>query len=213
MRKHLRKLALLSLFIMSMTFLYGCNTTGPSGAVETFLKEVKKGDKADPKIVGDVLEGTINSINSQEDVEQNNMSPEVTEEFSNVLKKLEYKINSEDIEGDSALVNVTIKSPDLGTAIVTAFQRVLSLTYSDSISGNSKSDAEVETLYNESLLESLKEIKYIDKVGDIELEKKDEDWVIVNTSQLTELLFNVDLSTFDGMEQQEETDIEADTVN
>lgn len=213
MRKHLRKLALLSLFIMSMAFLNGCNTSGPSDTVKTFLNEVKKGDKADPKIVGDVLEETINSIDVKEDVDKNSISKEATQELSAVLKKLEYKINSETIEGDKASVNVTVTGPDLGTVIVTAFQKTLSLTYSDSISGNAKPDAEAEKIFNEFLLESLKDVKYADQVGDVLLEKKDGDWVIINSNQLTELLFNVDLSAYDQMEVPAEPEADLAPVN
>lgn len=200
MRKHLRKLALLSLFIMSMTFLYGCQPDGPSGAVETFLKEVKKGDKADPKIVGDVLKGTLRSINAEENAAEGTMSPEVTQKLSEVVKNLEYKINSENIQGDKATVNVTVTRPDIGSVIVTSIQKVLSLTYSDSVSGNPRSDTEIEKLYNESLLESLDEVKYTDQVGDIDLEKKNDEWVIINTDKLTKLLFNIDLETYNQMQ-------------
>lgn len=200
MRKHLRKIALLSLFVMSMAFLYGCNTNTPSDTVDTFLNEIKKGENADPKIVGNVLEGTINSISSEENVDADSMSPEVTKEFANALKKINHKINSETIEGNTATVNVTVTGPDIGTAIITAFQKLLSITYSGSISGVEKSDEEMNAIYNQHLLESLKNMKYVDQVGDILLEKQGDKWVIINSNELTELLFSIDLSKYDQIQ-------------
>ncbi|AOR23862.2 DUF4878 domain-containing protein [Clostridium taeniosporum] len=187
--KKLKKLLSITLVFMLLAGVCGCaEKKTPTNTVKNYLEQVKKGENAD-------FSKLLNKNIEKEDEKAGEDKGKFNESEKKILdsmKNLTYKINSENIEGDSAVVNVTATAPDLAAVIGEFFKKAISVAFS----GTNKSDEENEKMYDSMLSECLDNVKLTERTQDIHLEKVDGEWRIINNDELAKLLANIDPSMF-----------------
>ncbi|EQB87966.1 hypothetical protein J2Z44_000374 [Clostridium punense] len=193
------------LFILLLTFsvgVYGCSSKTPSNSVKNYLEEVKKGENTD---FSKLLNETLDKAKKEETNQKKDAEKESTKKFMDSMKNLTYTINSEKIDGDSATVNVKVNGPDMATVLGDFLQKAFTTALSQAFSGNNATQEETDKLFDTMLLESLNNMKYTERTGDISLTKTNGEWKINNNDALTKLLVNLDSSLFDSQNKKEET--------
>ncbi len=105
--RYVKQLSVVLVLIIT-TALVGCNANTPSDVVSEYFDKVKKGDTSAKELFAVVEES------GQEVLDEDGVSKEVTDKLIKKMKKLTYKINSEEINGDTAKVNVTVNSMNFG---------------------------------------------------------------------------------------------------
>jgi len=182
------KRIILMIMLLTLSFgVYGCSSKSPSNTVKNYLEQVKKGENGD---FSKLLNQTLDKAKKEKETPKKDASSESTKKITDSMKNLTYTINSEKIDGDSATVNVKVNGP----ALANFFQKAISNAFSQAFSGNNGTKEESDKLYENMLLESLNDIKYTERTGDISLTKVDGEWKINNNDSLTKLLINIDSS-------------------
>lgn len=186
------KRIILMIMLLTLSFgVYGCSSKSPSNTVKNYLEQVKKGENGD---FSKLLNQTLDKAKKEKETPKKEASSESTKKITDSMKNLSYTINSEKIDGDSATVNVKVNGPDIATALANFFQKAITNAFSQAFSGNNGTKEESDKLYENMLLESLNDIKYTERTGDISLTKVDGEWKINNNDALTKLLINIDSS-------------------
>ena len=114
------------------------------------------------------------------------------------MKRLTYKINSEEVNGDTAIVNVTVNSMDLGWVFAKVIQESFSYALAQAFSGMEISDEEGERYINDLTIKYLDEVSYSEKTDNILLNKVDDEWKIDENESLTKLVIGIDSSVFES---------------
>lgn len=184
--KKLNKILPIMLLVFIPFTLISCGSESASDVVKTYLEEVKKGENGEvDKLFADMVEETEEASNDTADAEE---SQAVNDAMSNVMKKLDYKINSESVEGDIAKVNVTITGANLSQALVSYMQEAMGKMLELAFSGTEISDEESNKIVEEVLVEKLNTAEVQERTNDITLNKVDGNWVIQGDDSLTTLL-------------------------
>lgn len=200
--KKLKKLALILAMMLSTVLLYGCGGKTPTDVVDEYFKKVKSGNTDVQHLFSMSGEEDNADVNSESD----NLSEELQNKLLEKLKEISYKVNSENIDGDSANVNVTVKGMDFNVVIANAMQEAFSFALTQAFSGTEMTEEESDAYYNSLFIKYLDEVTYSDRTLDIELTKVDKEWKISEDSTITKLLFGIDESTF-GDESEEESTV------
>ncbi|EQB87899.1 hypothetical protein J2Z44_001275 [Clostridium punense] len=193
------------LFIMLITMtiaVYGCSSKTPSNSVKNYLEEVKKGENAD---FSKLLNQTLAKAKKDTEKQSEGAPNESTKKFMDSLKNLTYTINSEKINGDSATVNVKVNGPDMASVLGDFLQKAFTTAFSQAFSGNNATQEETDKLFDTMLVESMNNMKYTERTGDISLTKTNGEWKINNDDALTKLLVNLDNSLFNTQNEKPET--------
>ncbi|WP_315079949.1 DUF4878 domain-containing protein [uncultured Clostridium sp.] len=188
--KKFKKVLSMTLVFILLSGVCGCaEKQTPSNMVKNYLEEVKKGENVNfSKLLNENLEKEDGKA-----AEDKANLDESEKKMINSMKKLTYKINSENIDGDSAVVNVTATAPDLAAVIGEFFQKAISVAFS----GNNASDEENKKMFDNILSECLDNVALTERTQDIHLEKVDEEWKITDGNEMVKLLANIDPSMFD----------------
>ena len=192
--KNLKKLAVILVMMLSTTLLYGCGGSTPTDVVNKYFKKVKSGDTDIQQLVAMVEEesGEV----SEETLEEDSFSEETQKELLEKIKKIEYKVNSETVNGDNATVNVTVKGMDFNIVLGKVMQEAFSFIFAQAFSGDEMSEEESNAYFNELLNKYLDEITYSERTLDVALTKVDKEWKIKETDVMSKLLLGIDESTF-----------------
>lgn len=191
--KYVKQLSVVLVLIIT-TALVGCNANTPSDVVSEYFDKVKKGDTSAKELFAVVEES------GQEVLDEDGVSKEVTDKLIKKMKKLTYKINSEEINGDTAKVNVTVNSMNFGEVFGKVFSESMNYFMGQAFSGVEMSDEDSENYMNDLLSKHLDEVSYSDKTDDITLSKIDGKWKIDESESLVKLVMGFDSSMLDGME-------------
>lgn len=127
--------------------------------------------------------------------------PKSAKRLESALKNITYKINSEKIEGNEAKVNVTVNSLDMSTILGEFMKESFSELFSSIFSGE-LSEEEMEAKQDTMLAKILEDPPFIEKTGDFELIKKDNEWAITNEKDLIKLLLNIDIDALKSLDEQ-----------
>lgn len=193
MRK-LRMVAVFLLICIPIMGFFGCTKSSPTATTKEYLEEIKKGENGD---FTSLLNKTLDkSANKTENKTAATKEDESSKKLSDCMKKLTYTIISEKIDGNNATVNVKVNGPDVGGAMIDYMQKGITLAFSSAFSGKEMTQEENDKLYQNLFLETLNNMKYTDRTGNISLTKVDNKWKINADDSLTKLLLNVDNSMF-----------------
>lgn len=190
MKRTIKIISIMMICMLSVG-MYGCGTKSPSDTVKIYFDEVKKGESAD---FSSILNETLDKEEKHEDSASQN--DESSKKIIEAMKDLTYTINSENIDGDSATVNVKVNGPDLATVMGDVIKKVFENAFSQAFSNNKMTDEETNKLYDKILLESLNNVQLTERTGDVSLTKVDGKWKINTDDSLTKLLLNIDSSMF-----------------
>ena len=90
------------------------------------------------------------------------------------LKKITYKINKVEAKGDTATINVTVKSPDL-TPYMSELQNRMSEKLSKAMPKNNEElQNQIKEFFNEKF--NSKDLKYTEKTLDVKYVKNGKEW-------------------------------------
>lgn len=180
----------ISLFIMaiSLVSLTGCNDKTPTEAMTEYMDVIKGG--SDSKIIQSII-ASNNSLTEDENAKE--MTKKIISKYGNMT----YTINSEEINGEEAKVNVTANVPDLNKAMQDFIQEALSKSLESAFSSEKPTEEEQNKFYEETFSKLLENISYVDNTADITLVKKDNTWEIKNEDDMKKLLVNVNLDALE----------------
>ncbi|MCR4632826.1 MAG: DUF5105 domain-containing protein [Erysipelotrichaceae bacterium] len=160
-----RKLNILLVLILLLV-ISGCSTKKPSSIVDEYMKG---------------LQDNITSI-LNEDAEIAEGDETLYNAFIDAMKQFEYEIVDETVDGDTAVVNVKIKTYSLGLSFANAFTEYLSQAISLAFSGASEEAIQslMYQIWAEKIAEEVEKGKLYTETVPIELEKVDKNWKIKN---------------------------------
>lgn len=90
------------------------------------------------------------------------------------MKKITYKINKVEAKGDTATINVTIKSPDLKPYMPELQSRMSEKLSKAMPKNNEELQTQISELFNEKF--NSKDLKYTEKTLDVKYVKNGKDW-------------------------------------
>lgn len=191
--KLLKKISIAIALMLSITTFYGCKSkiTSTSDTVKTYLDGIKN---ADEKTISPLLNENISTLLTEVEEENGSTQNDFYKKVLSEIQKITYTINSENIEGDKAIVNVKINGPDIAAVIAKSIQKMFASSLSQAFSDTEMTEEEQDKLYYDIMLECLNEVKFTDRTGDITLEKSDNEWKITDENQLIKLILNIDLA-------------------
>lgn len=182
MKKHT---AIVIAVFASMIFLGGCSLTpSPTKTVDTFLQAVKT---QDGEALADVYgAGELDLFDKVAESDENAEEEETDDELTKVYEEqivpkmldFDYELSNEQIDGDKATVDVTVKTYSLGDAFTAFFSDFVSqafmLAFSDA------SDEQVDALATTILSGKIADLteKTYEKTTTISLTKADGKWVV-----------------------------------
>ncbi|GAA0742484.1 hypothetical protein [Clostridium oceanicum] len=195
----MKKIKILVPFLLVLIFtmgLYGCGAKTPTDTVKNYLDEVKKGENGD---FSNLVNKTLDKNKKDKDKKAEDPT---TKKIGEAIKKLTYTINSENVDGDTAKVNVKVKGPDIATVLGESMKKGINMAFSEAFSGKKPTEAEQKKMYEKIFIESMDKVKYTDRTGDISLTKVEGKWKIKESDSLTKLLMNLDPSLFNDNSKQ-----------
>lgn len=205
--KVIKKIICISLGFMLLSGISGCGfdkakERTPTEVVSQSLDYIKSGDSEN--IQGMLSENLPINIKGNSGLKE--LLPESSEKLEDALKNITYKVNSENINGNKAVVNVTVNGPDLKEP----FDMMISDVVKDIKSGElriTKFDIDkVSKKYDSSFSDLIKNVKTTERTGNIELEKKHGKWV-VNMDDLSKLSININPDDYDDKYELSSDDI------
>lgn len=205
--KVIKKIICISLGFMLLSGISGCGfdkakERTPTEVVSQSLDYIKSGDSEN--IQGMLSENLPINIKGNSGLKE--LLPESSEKLEDALKNITYKVNSENINGNKAVVNVTVNGPDLKEP----FDMMISDVVKDIKSGElriTKFDInKVSKKYDNSFSDLIKNVKTTERTGNIELEKKHGKWV-VNMDDLSKLSININPDDYDDKYELSSDDI------
>lgn len=189
----MKKIALLVLAMAaSMCVLAGCSSPGPSDVAGSYLDAIKSGDAEAAqnyyagtyKTVTDVISDEAATASSSVDSESINSVLDAT--LAQKLQDFDYEISNEQIDGDSATVDVKITTYNLGEAFSNFISDYLQQGISMYLSGSSED--EISQFAVSTLQEQLEGMeKSYSSTVTVPLEKVDGDWKVSEYDQNSEL--------------------------
>lgn len=191
--KSLKKLMTAMIAIVITLSMAACNSNSPKSVVKKALDNIKSGNAAD---ISDLMNGDTESKDS--DTESDDAYPNSTEKMKESLKKIDYKINSETVNGDTATVNVGINGPDLAAVMGDFMKQAMADTFSEAFSGSTMTEEETDAKYDKMLCDLLDNMKFEDRTMDINLVKENNEWTIKDSDEIVKLVLNIDPSAFNS---------------
>lgn len=181
--------------------IVGCSTNSPTDTVKAYLDGIKKGDQEKTTAL---LSQSIEQ-EKLEDIEQVDIEDyEFYDKYVEAMKTMTYTINSEEINGEEATINVTVDAPNLGIILKDFMQKIFGDMLVASLSGIEYTEEELMEKYDEVLTESLENVKNTERTGNISLKIEEGEWKLQENDSLIKLLTNIDESIFDMEETSQE---------
>lgn len=177
-------------FVMAATLavtLCCCGGKGPGKTVSEKIDSMK--NKTD-HILNNVKDDSENGSQESNSIGKNK---EAQNKILAAMNKTSYKINSEKVDKDTAIVNVTVNGPDIGKVRLDFQNKVYSDILNNKFNSDTTSDEQLDSKYDEVFMEMLDNIEFSDRTMDVELVKKDDGWEIKDGKVLLKLVMNIEL--------------------
>lgn len=167
----------LSLMMVS----YGVKT--PSKAISNYFDEVKKGYKSN-----DLLKIKSDTSITQMGESQEEMSDEVKELLLQSLRQINYTINSENVNGEKATVNVTVKGPNITNGMVNTIQESFKRILEKSSINSDMSEDEGKRIVDDTMIKNFKQLEIDERTADVILVKNSNGWTVDDNEDLCNLI-------------------------
>lgn len=187
--KMLKRFLIIMLTIVMVVGITACGKSTPTSEVEKVLEGLAAGKRDEINIlVTDAINKSIfgGSEELSEEV-QGGMTEETQDLLNGIVGKMEYKINSEKIDGEKATVNVTLKGGNISKAFKGYLGDLLTLAYTSDVLATTPKE-EYFLLVNSLFYEKLKVIEYEDRSMDVNLTKAGYKWKVENDAAFFDLL-------------------------
>lgn len=164
-----------------MLVSYGVKT--PSKAISNYFDEVKKGDKNN-----DLLKIKSDTSIIQMGESQEEMSDEAKELLLCSLKQISYIINGESVNGEKAIVNVTVKGPNITNGMISTIQESFKVILEKSNANNDMNEEEGKKIVDDIMIKKFKELEIDERTSDVILIKKGNRWTVEDNEDLCNLI-------------------------
>lgn len=164
--KFSKMIALLAVLIFAAGMMACGKSNTPEDAVKNYFKAIGKGDF---KSASQYAELSLDDNDKAED-----------DVFTkNYFKKISCKVESSEVDGETATVKAEVSAPDMGDAMTTIMQEYMPKMLNASLSGENtdKIEKDMQKAIEEIFSDESK-IKIVKTKVDIKLIKKDDSWVI-----------------------------------
>ncbi|WP_206460371.1 DUF4878 domain-containing protein [Anaerovorax sp. IOR16] len=169
-------ITILLAIIMCLSVVSCRNEPSPSDVVNSYMKALKENDTT---TISKIYSGDTEAASFLDvaGVDTESYSEEFVTTLKEKLLSFEYTLSNEKVDGDTATVDVTIKTYNFGetfkAAVADYFQKALSMIFSD------VSDEEMDELMESTVIEHLNNATFdYEKTAVIKLTKTDEGWKI-----------------------------------
>lgn len=172
----MKKIFAIVLAVMLSIFTAACGQATPTEVVTDYLEAIKAQDMdaVDLLYAGDADDV---SMDSSEEIDTDSFSEELTNKLIDMYSAFEYSVSNETIDGDTATVDVTIKSYNIGAAMKSALSESISQIFAMAFSG--ASDEEIDEMSNNIFMENLEAATFdLEQTVTISLTKEDGQWVV-----------------------------------
>ena len=155
------------LLVLSMLLLVcSCGTPQAQKDFESMFKALQSGDVK-----------KMNQINPDAKISENDENVKI---FLDGYKKISYKINKTEVEGDKATINLDIKAPDLSSYFPEFLQQAMALAFANF----GKNEEEIKKLGEDFTIKyfkdklSSKDLKFTEKNINVIMKKDGKKWKV-----------------------------------
>lgn len=187
MKKKIRFVSLVILLAISFNLVSCSSSKTPTKSVENYFKSEKNYGRLFDEIFS-------------EDRESEFFSKSQRKRILKEIKNSNYNINLEEIDKETAIVNITFKALDLQTVFENYYTEFLMFAF-QAISNNEDSESKDDLSINpEKIMDKeIDNIRYVEKTENISLELVEGSWKVKEDINLIKLLFNLNEDTFNGL--------------
>ena len=180
-----KKFSILITLIFSMFLLTGClSASTPEEVVKNHFKDISS------ELSNDTTKNILSELVSSKN---DNVNEDLANALVDSLSKIQVTTTGEEINGDTAKVNVSVKGINLQTVISSYITRCM--TESSSI--KDASEEEITKFAQNLLIDELKKGTLEDRTGVINLTKdSDNNWVISQDDDYTTALMGIAASSY-----------------
>lgn len=180
-----KKFSILITLIFSMFLLTGClSASTPEEVVKNHFKDISS------ELSNDTTKSMLSELVSSKN---NNVNEDLANALVDALSKIEVTTTGEEINGDIAKVNISVKGINLQTVISSYITRCMT----ESSSVKDASEEEVTKFAQNLLIDELNKATLEDRTGVINLTKdSDNNWVISQDDDYTTALMGVAASNY-----------------
>lgn len=188
------------LFILAIiTMFMGCSNKAEN-VVNDYFKKVLNGEVKFEDLIEQPMEDkVIDKIESDKFSKQ--YIDKMYSEFDNNIKNVKYKINSHNINGDEATVNVTVIGDNLSNNFKQVLTQTVKYVVQQAYLDNKMSQEEVNK-YMSNLISEIGQATSSERTSDITLEKVNGKWQVKNDSSLTELITGIDNNCLESISSE-----------
>lgn len=188
------------LFILAIiTMFMGCSNKAEN-VVNDYFKKVQNGEVKFEDLIEQPMEDkVIDKIESEKFSKQ--YIDKMYSEFDNNIKNVKYKINSHNINGDEATVNVTVIGDNLSNNFKQVLTQTVKYVVQQAYLDNKMSQEEVNK-YMSNLISEIGQATSSERTSDITLEKVNGKWQVKNDSSLTELITGIDNNCLESISSE-----------
>lgn len=181
-----KRFSILITLIFSMFLLTGClSASTPEEVVKNHFKDIST------ELSNDTTKNMLSELVSSKN---DNVNEDLANALVDSLSKIQVTTTGEEINGDTAKVNVSIKGVNLQTVISSYITRCMA----ESSSVKDASEEEVTKFAQNLLIDELNKATLEDRTGVINLTKdSDNNWVISQDDDYTTALMGVAASNYE----------------
>ena len=173
----MKKFLAITFVIVLSIFTASCGSEpSPSDVVNDYLKAVKA---QDAETMSKIYEGDVSdvSITSDEGIDTDSFPEELEKKLNDMFLSYEYSVANEQINGNTATVDVTIKTYAFGSVFREAFSEAFSKILDMAFSG--ASDDEMDKVTNDIIAEKLEGAVFnYEETATVSLTKGNDGWII-----------------------------------
>lgn len=188
--KKFKKLALAIVFLVSTIVLSGCGGATPTDVVNQYFTEIQTGNY--------VWEDFMETEDGENPYGE--FGEDLPERLKEKLKSITFTINSETIEGEKANVNVTVKGLDFDIVLKNTINEVLGYVMEEALAGKEVSDEAISSKLTTVFNKNFDEVTFSEKTLDVNVEKVDGKWTVIEDDAVSKLLTGVDENSLSELE-------------
>lgn len=187
--KILKKIFSILVVVTMGAGIAACGSSTPTSEVKKVLDGLIAGEREEINIlVTDAINKSIFGGSEELSKEvQGGMTEETQDLLNDIVGKMEYKINSENIKGENATVNVSLKGGNISKAFKGYLGDLLTLAYTSDVLATTPKE-EYFLLVNSLFYEKLKVIEYEDRSMDVNLTRDGNKWRVERDAAFFDLL-------------------------
>ena len=173
----MKKVLVIVLVIAMSAALFGCGSASPSDVVDTYLGALKA---QDADTVAKVYLGNSGSDLLSDVADSEELPDEIYSEFTDMMLSFDYTLANEQINGDTATVDVVIKTYDFGSMFKSVIGDYFTKAIGMAFSGASEEETEqvLVDLFSGRLAEMKEGERDFEATATISLSKVDGEWKI-----------------------------------